>query len=274
VNVTTVKAAHLTELREAVDQARAHAGLSAASWAESISSGVTLIKASHITELRARLAKARTALGLAAASYTDPSLTIGDPIKAAHVQELRAKTNETITAGGAGGIYVEWLVTDQLGTPRMIFDKSGSLANTKRHDYLPFGEEISVGRGGRTTAQGYVADTVRQKFTQSISSSVTLIRASHITELRARLAEARSALGLAAASYTDPNLTIGDPIKAAHVQEFRARTNEALTAGGTGGNDVQWLVADQLGTPRMIFDKTGITCKTPSATTICRSLKN
>jgi hypothetical protein len=37
---------------------------------------------------------------------------------------------------------INWMVTDQLGTPRMIFDKTGSLANTKRHDYLPFGEEL------------------------------------------------------------------------------------------------------------------------------------
>jgi RHS repeat-associated protein len=167
VNVTSVKAVHLTELRAAVDQARAHAGLSAASWAESISSGVTLIKASHITELRARLAEARTALGLSAASYTDPNLTIGDTIKAAHIQELRGKANETITVGGGTTTTeINWLVADQLGTPRMIFDKTGSLTNTKRHDYLPFGEELFVGTGGRTPTQGYAADTVRQKFTQ------------------------------------------------------------------------------------------------------------
>jgi RHS repeat-associated protein len=166
VNVTNVKAVHLTELRAAVDQARIHAGLSAASWAEPISSGVTLIKASHISELRARLAEARTALGLSAASYTDPNLTTGDTIKAAHIQELRGKANETITAGGGTTTTeINWLVADQLGTPRMIFDKTGSLANTKRHDYLPFGEELIAGQGGRTTQQGYAADTVRQKFT-------------------------------------------------------------------------------------------------------------
>jgi hypothetical protein len=38
----------------------------------------------------------------------------------------------------AGTAEVNWLVTDQLGTPRMIFDKTGALATTKRHDYLPF----------------------------------------------------------------------------------------------------------------------------------------
>jgi RHS repeat-associated protein len=53
-----------------------------------------------------------------------------------------------------------------LGTPRMIFDKTGSLANTKRHDYLPFGEELFAGQGLRTNTIGYVVDNVRQKFTQ------------------------------------------------------------------------------------------------------------
>ena len=52
-----------------------------------------------------------------------------------------------------------------LGTPRMIADKTGSLAGIKRHDYLPFGEELLAGTGNRTAAMGYTADSVRQKFT-------------------------------------------------------------------------------------------------------------
>jgi RHS repeat-associated protein len=62
---------------------------------------------------------------------------------------------------------VRWIVTDQLGTPRMIFDLSGSLAGVSRHDYLPFGEELGFNVGGRTTSQGYTnSDGARQKFTQ------------------------------------------------------------------------------------------------------------
>jgi RHS repeat-associated protein len=70
-----------------------------------------------------------------------------------------------------GNPNLQWLVTDQLGTPRMIFDKTGSLAGVKRHDYLPFGEEIFADTGGRTTTMGYTppgnnaADGARQKFT-------------------------------------------------------------------------------------------------------------
>jgi len=67
----------------------------------------------------------------------------------------------------AGGEKVQWLVPDHLGTPRIILDQTGSLAGVKRHDYLPFGEELFAGIGGRTLAQGYAAnDGVRQQFTQ------------------------------------------------------------------------------------------------------------
>jgi RHS repeat-associated protein len=64
------------------------------------------------------------------------------------------------------------MVSDQLGTPRMIFDKTGSLASTTRHDYLPFGEELMASTGLRTTTQGYTAagyvasDKARHKFTE------------------------------------------------------------------------------------------------------------
>ncbi len=67
---------------------------------------------------------------------------------------------------GGGGVELNWLVADQLGTPRMVLDKTGNLGSVKRHDYLPFGEELFAGVGGRTTGLGYTADTIRQKFTQ------------------------------------------------------------------------------------------------------------
>jgi RHS repeat-associated protein len=67
---------------------------------------------------------------------------------------------------GGGGADVRWLVPDQLGTPRIVLDQTGSLANVKRHDYLPFGEELFAPVGSRTAAQGYTGgDAVRQQFT-------------------------------------------------------------------------------------------------------------
>jgi RHS repeat-associated protein len=70
-----------------------------------------------------------------------------------------------VTAAPMSGstVNVQWLVTDQLGTPRMVFDHTGSLAATKRHDYLPYGEELSTWQ--RTSAIGYSGDSLRQKFT-------------------------------------------------------------------------------------------------------------
>lgn len=56
----------------------------------------------------------------------------------------------------------------------MILDQTGSLANMKRHDYLPFGEELIVPTGGRSAAQGYAGgDGVRQQFTAKERDSET-----------------------------------------------------------------------------------------------------
>ncbi|MBA3241760.1 MAG: RHS repeat-associated core domain-containing protein [Acidobacteria bacterium] len=69
-------------------------------------------------------------------------------------------------AAGGGASNIEWLVTDQLGTPRMVVDETGTLAGVKRHDYFPFGEELAAGGGGRTTNQGYSQPSgIRQGFT-------------------------------------------------------------------------------------------------------------
>ncbi len=76
----------------------------------------------------------------------------------------------------AGCDVVRWMVSDHLGTPRMEVDTTGSLVSVKRHDYLPFGEELFVGVGGtatapniRTTQMGYLdgmsPNCVRQHLT-------------------------------------------------------------------------------------------------------------
>ena len=74
-------------------------------------------------------------------------------------------TGAVISDGQSSAGSIRWLVTDHLGTPRIILDQTGSLANVKRHDYLPFGEQLFAGTGGRTVAHGYSGDGVRQQFT-------------------------------------------------------------------------------------------------------------
>lgn len=82
--------------------------------------------------------------------------------------------------GGSGTTQIHWLISDHLGTPRMVFDISGSLESMKRHDYLPFGEELfggtdaNPGTSGRKPSQGYgcnpsdpncAPDDLRMQFT-------------------------------------------------------------------------------------------------------------
>jgi len=75
---------------------------------------------------------------------------------------LAADVTRTFTTSQNG---IKWLVTDHLGSTRMVIDETGSLAGIKRRDYAPFGEELSAGVGIRSAALGYGADSVRQKFT-------------------------------------------------------------------------------------------------------------
>jgi RHS repeat-associated protein len=170
-NVTSVKAAHITELRTAVNAARSLAGLAAAQWTnQTLTATVSVISADDVRDLRTKLDEALTALGIQTSNYDDQTLA-GSPngtlIKKIHITQLRQRsTSGTGGPGGSGStqVGVQWLVTDQLGTPRMVFDQTGSLANVKRHDYLPFGEDLA--QGSRPTTPGYGAsDGVRQKFT-------------------------------------------------------------------------------------------------------------
>ncbi len=58
---------------------------------------------------------------------------------------------------------VRYLMSDHLGSNRVVMNAAGTV--TTRHDYLPFGEELSATMGMRTAAQGYGAsDPTRSKF--------------------------------------------------------------------------------------------------------------
>lgn len=90
--VTTAKAQHITELRQAVDALRAVAGQGTASWTDFLLlSFASPIKAVHIMELRTYLNSAAGILGYSTASYTDPSLTASFQIKRLHIEELRQR---------------------------------------------------------------------------------------------------------------------------------------------------------------------------------------
>ena len=70
--------------------------------------------------------------------------------------------------GGSGFRVIKHAAkTDLQGSVRAVMNNNGVGTSTviARHDYLPFGEEISSGVGMRTGSQGYnVPDSNRQKY--------------------------------------------------------------------------------------------------------------
>lgn len=87
--VTPVRAAHINELRSAVNAMLQSAGQSPVSFADPSLSTSTPIRAVHIAELRAALATARTAMGLPTVFTDDPIVAGTTVVKAVHVRELR-----------------------------------------------------------------------------------------------------------------------------------------------------------------------------------------
>jgi hypothetical protein len=83
----------------------------------------------------------------------------------------------------------------------------------------------------------------------AINSSVS-VSWEPIDEMRTALNEA---LGPPANGYA-ADLGLNQPILAVHIQELRDRVLDAWQTG-SGGVDIRWLVADQLGTPRVKTDR-------------------
>lgn len=94
------------------------------------------------------------------------------------------------TGSGGPSTGVQWLISDHLGTPRMVLDQTGNLNTMKRHDYLPFGEELVAPTGGRTATQGYAGgDGVRQQFTsqeRDVETAMDYFNARHYGNILGR----------------------------------------------------------------------------------------
>jgi RHS repeat-associated protein len=117
-----------------------------------------------------------------------------------------SQAKEIIPAGRLSppqGGAVKWLVNDQLGTPRMAIDQTGALAKVTRHDYLPFGEELGAGAGGRTYLQGCQADGTRQQFTgheRDAETGLDFMQARHYNGQQGRFVSVDTVSG----KLTDP----------------------------------------------------------------------
>jgi hypothetical protein len=89
--VTTMKAAHINELRMRINSLRAASGLAAVYWTNSMPGTTVAVRAVHLTEMRTALNAVYTARSLPPPNYTDPTITAGSTvIKAAHINQLRS----------------------------------------------------------------------------------------------------------------------------------------------------------------------------------------
>jgi len=94
--VTPIKAAHLVELRRAVNAVRNLAGWADAGWTypdpvSTLSSQRRKIYLEDVTELRSRLGEALSALGLAEPYPANPPLVRGAAVRAAHFEQIRER---------------------------------------------------------------------------------------------------------------------------------------------------------------------------------------
>ncbi len=79
---------------------------------------------------------------------------------------LAGEYTSTPAAAPSGcGTATCYVTVDQIGSTRMVTDSNGNVV--RRYDFLPFGEELWAGVGGRTNAQGYQSgqDYFNPKFT-------------------------------------------------------------------------------------------------------------
>ncbi|HEX9628646.1 MAG TPA: RHS repeat-associated core domain-containing protein, partial [Pyrinomonadaceae bacterium] len=245
--VTVIKAVHITELRDAVNQARARAGLAAASWAESVTSGVT-IKASHIAELRARLAEARSALGLSAASYTDPNLTAGNTVKAAHVQELRTSVREAL-----GSLPIP---TD--GLANLSFDPATNRITTSGYAYDAAGNQTrALIPGSSTISQRFQYDAANRLVKVKADDNSTVLATYTYGSSNERLIAEEGSLRTyyvchGSVEYIESGGST-TPVWSKSYVYLGNRLLSTLTPNGSGGESVQYHHPDRLGT-RLVTD--------------------
>lgn len=88
---TSLRAVHVSELRQRVNELRARYALPAFAWTDAVlTPGQTVVKAVHVTELRTALGAVAVSAGLPLPTYTRPVLTPGNTTVAAiDIGELR-----------------------------------------------------------------------------------------------------------------------------------------------------------------------------------------
>jgi RHS repeat-associated protein len=158
---------------------------------------------------------------------------------------------EYSTATPPSNPTISYTTTDHLGSPRVITDKYGAVKS--RRDFMPFGEDIYVGVGGRTgdTGQKYAStqDDVRQKFTGYQKD-----RETSLDFAEARMYENRFGRFTA----VDPLMASGRSVNPQTFNRYLYTSNNPVSRADRNGKD--WIVLEEL---REIKGKTFLT-RTPT----------
>lgn len=91
VNATGIKVPHITELRTAVNAARAACALGPYTWTNPTPTNTSKIDRNDIADLRTALNAALTNINLQPQAFADPTLNAMIPIRAVHIDELRMR---------------------------------------------------------------------------------------------------------------------------------------------------------------------------------------
>ena len=142
--LTEVKAAHITELRTAINAVRSLAGQGSGTWTHgTLTPGSSLIYAADVRDLRSQLHEALVALNIQTSNYTDntlcgstdnPSCSPLTEVKAVHIRELRTRATSgagnSSSGGKSGGL--KYVLSDLQGSTRAVMNNNGSTVQTKK----------------------------------------------------------------------------------------------------------------------------------------------
>ena len=251
---TSIKAIHVTELRNAINLLRPRAGLTTVSWTEAVTSGV-LIKASHITEMRTRLEEARTALALAPTSYTDPSLAAGFAVKAAHIQEIR------------NSLKAAWNTSTQIsrdGHSSLSYNTTSNRITTAGFAYDAAGNQVRALTADGSTSQRFQYDTANRLVKAKADDNTTVLATYTYGDSGERLSAEAASLrtyyvadgGITVAEFTESGASVTPAWSKSYVF-LGGRLLSTLTPNGSGGESIEYHHPDRLGTRLVTNPATG-----------------
>lgn len=103
----------------------------------------------------------------------------------------------TIEPAALNSNGTRYVTPDHLGSPRVITNSAAGVVS--RHDYMPFGDEIGAGVGGRTVGMGFgVAEGLRKKFTsheRDTETGLDYMQARYFRSTHGRFTSADSVAG-------------------------------------------------------------------------------